>query len=186
MGAESVPFVVGHLFIAPTQRGRPPRTSSPRRPVRAASTRLSQHVPAPRAAVYRALLDPVAIAAWMVPDGMTSQVHEFEAREGGGFRVSLTYESPDAVGKSTAHTDTYHGVFVKLVPDELVVQRLEFETDDARMRGEMTITFELADAGAGTMVSAAHEHLPPGLSPSDNELGWRMSLEKLARLVGTF
>ena len=42
----------------------------------------------------------------MVPDGMTSQVHEFDAREGGAFRISLTYDTPTGIGKTTAHTDT--------------------------------------------------------------------------------
>src|SRR5215213_5507528 len=82
-----------------------------------ASTRLTQHVNAPRAAVYRALLDAQAVATWMVPDGMTSHVHAFEAREGGSFRISLTYDTPTGTGKTTAHTDTYHGRFVKLVPN---------------------------------------------------------------------
>ena len=45
---------------------------------------------------------------------MSSHVHDFDAREGGGFRVSLTYDAPDAVGKSTTHTDTYHGHFLRL------------------------------------------------------------------------
>jgi NADPH:quinone reductase-like Zn-dependent oxidoreductase len=27
------------------------------------------------------------------------------------------------------------------------------------------------------------ENLPPGVSPADNELGWRMSIDKLAELV---
>ena len=50
---------------------------------------------------------------------MTSHVHEFEAREGGSFRISLTYDAPTGTGKSAAHTDTYHGRFVKLAPDYL-------------------------------------------------------------------
>ena len=54
------------------------------------STRVSQHVKAPRAAVYQALLDADAVAQWRVPAGMSSHVHQFEAREGGPFRVSLT------------------------------------------------------------------------------------------------
>ena len=58
----------------------------------------------------------------MVPNGMTSHVHTFEPREGGAFRISLTYDAPSATGKTTAHTDTYHGRFVKLVPDEQVVE----------------------------------------------------------------
>jgi hypothetical protein len=53
---------------------------------------------------------------------MTSHVHAFDAREGGTFRISLTYDAPDRIGKTTAHTDTHHGRFVKLVPDEQVVK----------------------------------------------------------------
>ncbi|HEV8633465.1 MAG TPA: SRPBCC family protein [Chloroflexota bacterium] len=147
------------------------------------STRITRRVNAPRAAVYRALLDPRAVAAWMVPTGMTSQVHAFDPREGGAFRVSLTYDAPTGAGKTTAQTDTYHGRFVELVPDERVVEVVEFETADPALRGEMTITIALADADGGTDVLAVHDRLPPGLSPADNEAGWRSSLAKLAALV---
>ena len=138
---------------------------------------------APRATVYRALVDADAIARWRVPDGMTSHVHAFEGREGGAFRVSLTYDAPTGVGKSTAHTDTYHGRFVRLVPNEQVVEVAEFETAAPSLRGEMTITISLADADGGTELLAVHDGLPPGLSPADNEIGWRMALAKLAALV---
>jgi uncharacterized protein YndB with AHSA1/START domain len=151
-----------------------------------AATRLRQRLEAPRARVYSALLDPEAIRAWMVPDGMTSVVHEFEAREGGAFRVSLTYREPTVAGKTTARTDTYHGRFLALVPDERVVEVLEFETGDPSLQGRMTITFELADAdGGGTELLALHDDLPPGLSPAANEEGWRESLGKLAALLQT-
>jgi uncharacterized protein YndB with AHSA1/START domain len=147
------------------------------------STRVLQHVNAPRRRVYQALLDAGAVARWMVPDGMTSEIHSFEPREGGGFRISLTYDSPTGAGKTSARTDTYHGRFVRLVPDEQVVEVVEFETSDPSLRGEMRITIDLTDAGGGTDVIALHQDLPPGLSPADNELGWRMSLGKLAALV---
>ena len=148
------------------------------------STRVSRHVKAPRANVYRALLDAQAVAQWMVPTGMTSHVHEFDAREGGSFRISLTYDAPTDTGKTSAHTDTHHGRFVKLVKDEQVVQALEFETEDPTLRGEMTISITLADAaGGGTDVVGVHEGLPSGVPPADNEAGWRMSLDKLAALV---
>jgi uncharacterized protein YndB with AHSA1/START domain len=149
------------------------------------STRISRHIGAPRAAVYRALVDPVAVAEWNVPRGMTSHVHVFEARQGGAFRISLAYDEPGGgPGKTTARTDTYHGRFAKLVRDEEVVEVVEFETGDPALRGEMTITIRLADAeGGGTDLVAVHDGLPPGLSPADNEIGWRMSLDKLAALV---
>jgi uncharacterized protein YndB with AHSA1/START domain len=147
------------------------------------STRTSRHINAPRAKVYSALLDAQAVATWMVPHGMTSHVHVFEAREGGLFRISLTYDEQTGTGKTTAHTDTYHGHFVKLVPNEQVVEVMEFETVDAAMRGEMMVTFTLADAGGGTDVLGVHDNLPPGVSPADNETGWQMALDKLAALV---
>src|SRR5213594_2877184 len=144
------------------------------------STRVRRRVHAPRATVYRALLDGRAVAKWMVPNGMTSHVHAFDAREGGSFRISLTYDAPTGTGKTTAHTDTYHGRFIKLVPDEEVVEVIEFEMADPALQGEMTITISLADAQGGTEVLAVHDRLPPGLSPADNEAGWRSSLSKLA------
>lgn len=147
------------------------------------STRVTGHINAPRAAVYRALLDPDAVARWRVPDGMTSQVHEFDAREGGMFRVSLTYEAPTGTGKTSARTDTYHGRFTRLVPDEQVVEVLEFETTDPGLRGEMTMTTTLTDAGGGTDVIFEHEGIPTGVSAADNETGTRMSLANLAAFV---
>jgi uncharacterized protein YndB with AHSA1/START domain len=146
-------------------------------------TRLSRRLRAPRPVVYGALLDPGAVQRWMVPDGMTSEVHRFEAREGGDFRISLTYDAPTAAGKTTARTDTFHGRFARLVPDREVVQVVEFETDDPALQGEMRITWTLSDSGDGTTLTAVHEDLPPGLSPADNELGWSMSIDKLAALV---
>src|ERR1700682_685828 len=142
------------------------------------STRISRHVKAPRAKVYNALVDADAIAKWKVPDGMTSHVHAFQGREGGTFRISLTYNAPTGVGKTSAHTDTYHGRFVKRVQDERVVEMVEFETADPALRGEMTTTITLADADGGTELRAVHDGLPPGLSPADNETGWRMALAK--------
>jgi uncharacterized protein YndB with AHSA1/START domain len=147
------------------------------------STRVSRHVNAPREKVYSAFVDANAVGTWMVPTGMTSHVHAFEGREGGTFRISLTYDAPTGVGKTTAHTDTYHGRFVKLVPNELVVEVVEFETADPALRGEMTITITLADADGGTEVLAVHDGLPRGLPIADNEAGWRSSLAKLAALV---
>jgi uncharacterized protein YndB with AHSA1/START domain len=147
------------------------------------ATRVSQRIDAPRAAVYRALLDPEAIARWRVPDGMHSEVHEFSAREGGRFRVSLTYDAPDSAGKSSAHTDTYHGRFLRLVPGEQVVEQFEFETGDPSLRGAMTMTTTLADAGDGTTVTIVHEGIPDAIPAADNETGTRMALANLARLL---
>jgi uncharacterized protein YndB with AHSA1/START domain len=147
------------------------------------TTRIARHIDAPPARVYRALLDPTSVQHWMVPDGMTSRVHSFDAREGGTFRISLTYDEPTTTGKTTPQTDTFHGRFVRLLPEREVVQAVEFETDDPAMQGEMTITYTLADVAGGTNLVGVHENLPPGVAPADNELGTSMSIAKLARLV---
>jgi uncharacterized protein YndB with AHSA1/START domain len=148
------------------------------------TTRVTRHLRAPRERVYRALVDADAVARWKVPTSMSCRVHEFEGFEGGRFRISLTYEAADRVGKTTAHTDTYTGRFVKLVPNELVVEADEFETSDPALSGEMTITMTLTDAAdGGTELVAVHEDLPSGVSAADNEAGWRESLARLAALV---
>ncbi len=134
-------------------------------------------------AVYAALLDPEAIAEWRVPDGMTCQVHAFEARESGRFRVSLTYDDTVDAGKSSGHTDTYTGHFVTLVPDERVVEVLEFETSVAELHGQMTVTTTLVPCDGGTEVTVEHDGIPDVVPSADNEAGTRMALAHLARLV---
>jgi uncharacterized protein YndB with AHSA1/START domain len=128
-------------------------------------------------------VDAGAIAKWRVPAGMSSHVHEFDAREGGSFRISLTYDAPSGAGKSVAHTDTYHGHFVKLVPNEQVVEVFEFETADPALRGTMTMTTTLTDADGGTDVLVVHEGIPDSVPAADNETGTRMALANLAEFV---
>jgi uncharacterized protein YndB with AHSA1/START domain len=147
------------------------------------TTRVIKHIAAPPDRVYAALTDPDSVQRWMVPAGMSSQVHDFDAREGGTFRIALTYDDPDESGKTHGATDTFSGRFVKLVPAREVIQVIEFETDDPDVAGEMTITYSLSDADGGTNLTGIHENLPPGVSTEANDMGWQMSLDKLARLV---
>lgn len=142
-----------------------------------------RRIRAPRAAIYGALLDPQAIQAWRVPHGMRCVVHEFDPREGGRFRVSLSYDDPAAAGKSDAHTDTYHGRFVRLVPETEVAEVLEFETEDPMLQGEMLVTTTLTDADEATDVTIAYENVPVGMPAADNQVGTQMALSKLAALV---
>ncbi|MGH8945478.1 MAG: SRPBCC family protein [Acidimicrobiia bacterium] len=147
------------------------------------TTRVTRHIRAPRASVYRALLDPEMVQQWMVPDHMTSRVHVFEPHEGGAFHITLTYDEPTTSGKTSAQSDSFRGRFTKLVADTEMVQVIEFDTEDPTLAGEMTITYRLGEEEGGTHLVGIHENLPPGLSPAANELGWRMSIDKLAGLV---
>jgi uncharacterized protein YndB with AHSA1/START domain len=147
------------------------------------SQRATQLVRAPRDRVYAALLDPVAVQTWRVPDDMTASVQEWEPHEGGRFRVSLTYRAEDRTGKTEGATDTYSGHFEMLVPGEQVVEELAFDTDDPELGSPMTMTWTLREADGGTEVDVLHEGLPDAVRPDDNETGTRMSLTKLAAYV---
>lgn len=149
------------------------------------STTTVRHVvPADRARVYRALLDPAAVARWRVSDGMRGEMHELDARVGGTIRMSLTYDDPAAAGKSGGATDTYAGTFTVLVPDERVVEEVAFESDDPGLTGTITMTTTLRDAPGGTEVEITMSGLPAAVRPEDNETGTRMALAALARLLG--
>src|SRR6266542_3372276 len=143
------------------------------------TTRVSRIIKAPRKKIYQAFLDPQAVASWLAPDTMRSQVHTFDPREGGQFRISLMYRNPadSDRGKTAGNIDTYHGRFVKLVPDEEIVEAIEFETNEPGFTGEMTMTVKLADVDGGTQVTLLYENVPPAIRPADNEEGSRQSLD---------
>ncbi|WP_341677742.1 SRPBCC domain-containing protein [Niveibacterium sp. SC-1] len=147
------------------------------------TTRVSCEIRAPREAVYRALIDPRAIARWRLPEDMRCEVHEFDARVGGRLRISLSYLADTGAGKTSARTDTYHGRFLELVPNERVVEEDEFETTDPALQGPMRMTITLVEREGMTVLVAEHADLPPGLSPADNETGWRMALRRLKELL---
>jgi uncharacterized protein YndB with AHSA1/START domain len=112
-------------------------------------------------------------------------VHVFEAREGGTYRMSLTYQdpAPSPRGKTSEDTDTFQGRFVELVPDENIVEAIEFDSRDPAFAGAMKMTTRLADADGGTEVTILSQDLPPGIRPEDNEEGTGQALQKLAALV---
>ena len=149
------------------------------------TTRVTKMIKAPRKQVYDAFVDRDAVAAWLAPDIMTLHVHHFDPREGGTFRMSLTYNNAEDAqrGKTTGGIDTYHGRFVQLVPYEKIVEVIEFETQDPGFAGEMKMTVTFADVAGGTEVTLLHENVPSGVRPEDNEAGSRQSLQKLAALL---
>jgi uncharacterized protein YndB with AHSA1/START domain len=150
-----------------------------------ASTQVSKIIKAPRKTVYQACLDPDALASWRVPGNMKGHVHVFDAREGGTYRMSLTYQDPkhSPGGKTSEDTDTFHGRFVELVPYEKIVEVIEFETRDPRFAGEMKITTSFTDTEEGTEVTVLCQGIPAGVRPEDNEMGTKQSLQKLAALI---
>jgi hypothetical protein len=95
-------------------------------------------------------------------------------REGGTFRVTLTYDAPGEADKSSSGTDTYHG-FVRLVPTGRWWEVIEFETADPALARPMTLTTALTDADGGTEIVIVHDGIPASVPPADTrqERGWR-------------
>jgi uncharacterized protein YndB with AHSA1/START domain len=145
----------------------------------------SRVIAAPPDRIYRALLDPVAVAAWRPPQGMKADVHSFDAREGGTFRMAYVYlDAGHALpGKTTADADVFEGRFVELVPDDRVVERVEFDSDDPAFAGAMTVTTVLAPVRGGTEVTIRCDDVPPGIRPEDHRAGIASTLANLAAYV---
>ncbi|MBZ9648124.1 SRPBCC family protein [Sphingobium sp. 3R8] len=135
-------------------------------------------------AIYRAFLDAESVASWRAPKGMTAKVFEFDARPGGGYRMTFVYEKAEAGhGKSTEDADVFTGRFIELVPDEKIVEAVQFESADPAFAGTMTITTLLSAVRDGTKVTFVAEHVPPGISAADHTLGMDSSLKNLANLL---
>ncbi|MCV3736560.1 SRPBCC domain-containing protein [Rhizobium sp. TRM96647] len=150
---------------------------------------VSRVILAPPERIYRALLDPVAVASWLPPKGMDARIVAFEPWEGGAYAVTLSYRDARGSGKTSADEDVVRGRFVRLVADEEVVQVMRFESDDPAFAGEMTITWALEALGAlealetvqaGTKVTATCANVPAGISKADHETGLRSTLDNLA------
>lgn len=148
-----------------------------------ASSRTSKVINAPREALYRAFTDPAALAVWLSPGEMTGEVHEFDARVGGGYRMSLYYPSSELAhrGKTSEREDRFTARFVVLTPPTRIVQAITFDSVDPAFSGEMTMVATLEEKCGGTEVTILFERIPIGIRPEDNDAGARSSLEKLAR-----
>jgi uncharacterized protein YndB with AHSA1/START domain len=147
--------------------------------------RVSRTIKASRSAVYKACIEPGVLAQWRAPDNMSAHVHAFDASEGGRFRISLTYKDSlrSPAGTSSEGVDTFQGRFLELLPDEKIVEAIEFESQDPGFAGEMKVTTSFADTDEGTQVTALYEDMPAGIRQEDNRVGTEQSLRKLAALL---
>jgi uncharacterized protein YndB with AHSA1/START domain len=132
--------------------------------------------------IYQAYMDPQALISWLPPAGMTARIDAFDPREGGVYRMALTYDQSDhsAPGKTSEHSDVVRGRFLELVADERIVQLVEFESKDPAFAGEMKITWLLTAVPGGTHVAILCENVPEGIRHEDHEAGLRSTLENLA------
>jgi uncharacterized protein YndB with AHSA1/START domain len=133
-------------------------------------------------AIYRAHLDPAAIAAWRPPKGMAAEIYAFEGREGGAYRMAFVHLG-EGQGKSSEKADIFEGRFAELFADRKIVEQVVFESEDPAFAGTMTITTTLTPVDGGTEVTVAATDVPPGISPEDHRLGMDSSLANLAAFV---
>lgn len=144
----------------------------------------SRLIHAAPAKIYRACTEAEAVRTWRAPDGMTAEVHSFDPRPGGAYRMALTYAvPPEGGGKSSADSDVFEGVFLALEPDRRIVEEVRFDTDDPAFAGAMQVITLIAPVNGGAEVTIRCENVPAGVSAEDHQTGIRSTLAKLAAYV---
>ena len=138
------------------------------------TVRLHRVLTAPPERIYRAFLDADALAKWLPPHGFTGRVHEMDAREGGGYRMTFT-------NFSSGNSHSFGGTFVELVPNERIRHTDKF--DDPNLPGEMQTTIILRKVMVGTEIEIVQEGIPAVIPTEACYLGWQESLTLLAQLV---
>src|SRR2546423_13652579 len=124
--------------------------------------------------VYRAFLNPEAMAKWLPPHGFTGKVHQMDARVGGSYKMSFT-------NFTNGQTHSFGGKYVELVPNERI--RYTDKFDDPNLPGEMQTTVTLRNTPLGTELNAVQEGIPDAIPAEACYLGWQESLTLLAQLV---
>jgi uncharacterized protein YndB with AHSA1/START domain len=124
--------------------------------------------------VFRAFVEPDAIASWLPPNGFVCTVQELEAKVGGMHRMSFR-------NFTTGGSHAFGGTCREIVPGERLVYTDRF--DDANLPGEMTITVTLKAVSVGTEMSIEQQGIPDVIPREACYLGWQESLRKLAKLV---
>ncbi|MGO4512693.1 SRPBCC domain-containing protein [Bradyrhizobium sp. 2TAF36] len=145
-----------------------------------ASSRL---ISANSACIYDACIQSEKLMRWIAPAGAVANVEKCEAREGGCFKIILSFNND--IGKSSSRTDVVSGRFLRLVPDGSIVQAIDFVSDRPEFAGTMIMSWFLHPWGEKTLVSVVAENVPQGISRADHELGMASSLENLAEFVET-
>ncbi|MEX8493447.1 SRPBCC family protein [Sphaerotilus sp.] len=136
--------------------------------------RLHRVLRAPPERVYRAFLDPDALAKWIPPNGFTAKVHHMDARVGGTFRMSFT-------NFSAGHSHTFGGEYLELTPHTRI--RYTDQFDDPNLPGVITVTVELKPVLCGTELNIVQEGIPDVIPAEMCHLGWQESLVLLGKLV---
>jgi uncharacterized protein YndB with AHSA1/START domain len=143
------------------------------------SVTVTRVIEAPSERVYDAFLDPDELSEWLPPDGFSAEVHEFDATEGGTFRMSFNAD----VEELEPYASTFYGTYEELTPGERIVYVEAFETEDPGMAGEMTTTVTFEEVSDGTEVTVRQAGIPEAIPAEDAREGWNNSLDNLTALI---
>jgi uncharacterized protein YndB with AHSA1/START domain len=136
--------------------------------------------------VFDSLVNREALETWLPPGDMTGRFETFDPRPGGSYRLVLTYANPEASqAKSTDNSDIVDARYLDVVPNDRVVQAVDFVSDKPGFAGTMTMTWSVRDERDGTRVEIVAEGVPEGISAEDHAAGLESSLDNLARFVET-
>jgi len=124
--------------------------------------------------VYRAFIDPDAMAKWLPPHGFTGKVHSMDAKVGGTYKMSFT-------NFGTGKSHSFGGRYLELKPNELL--RYDDKFDDPNLPGTMITTVNLKQVFCGTEINITQEGIPAVIPAEACYLGWQESLTLLAQLV---
>jgi uncharacterized protein YndB with AHSA1/START domain len=124
--------------------------------------------------IYKAFLDPDAVAKWLPPNGFTAKVHKMDAKVGGTYKMSFT-------NFTTGKSHSFGGTYIELTPHERI--RYTDKFDDPNLPGEMQTTITLTEVSCGTDLNIVQEGVPAVIPAEACYLGWQESLALLAKLV---
>src|SRR5690349_16144184 len=120
--------------------------------------------------IYRAFLDPDAMAKWLPPNGFTGKVHQLDAKVGGTYKMSFT-------NFSTGKSHSFGGTYVELIPNERL--RYTDKLDIPGLSDEMQTTVQFRQVFCGTELNVTQENIPAAIPAEACYLGWQESLTLL-------
>jgi uncharacterized protein YndB with AHSA1/START domain len=139
---------------------------------------------APVGRVFDALVNREALETWLPPGDMTGSFERFDPTPGGSYRLVLTYANATASrGKSSADSDIVEVRYLDIVPNDRVVQAVDFVADDPKFAGTMKMTWTVQEEPGGTRVEIVADDVPDGISAEDHAVGLASSLDNLASFV---
>lgn len=126
------------------------------------------------AKIYKAFIDADALVKWLPPNGFTAKIHHFDAKVGGGYKMSFT-------NFTTGNGHSFSAKYLELIPNERILHTDKF--DDPNLPGEMLVTITLKKVSVGTELNIEQSGVPDVIPPEACYLGWQESLILLSKLV---